>query len=112
MSASGVFRLTGFQRVAAHVALILLSIPAVLPLVWMVSSSLKTDRQIFAPQAEGAPPITVASLIPHPVHWRNYPDALSSVPFLLYVKNTVWLAAINVLGAVLSSAIVAYGFAR
>jgi multiple sugar transport system permease protein len=112
MSDSGPFRLNLVQRLAAHAALLLLSIPAILPLLWMVSSSLKTDDQIFAPQAAGAPPITLSSLIPHPIQWANYPTALSEIPFVLYLKNTVWLAAMNVLGAVLSSAVVAYGFAR
>src|SRR5262249_34825394 len=95
-----------------HLVLMALCIPAMLPMAWMVSTSLKSDSQIYASQSVGVPVVSVASLVPRPVQWRNYPDALNAVPFAVYLKNTLRLCAINVRGAVLSSAIVAYGFAR
>ena len=52
------------------------------------------------------------NLIPNPIQWSNYPAALQTVPFGTYLQNTLFLCAMNVIGAVLSSAIVAYGFAR
>ena len=96
------------QRLAAHAALLLLCVPALLPLAWMVSTSLKPDSQIFV--KTGA--FTFASLLPHPVQWRNYPVAFHAVPFALYLDNTLLLCAFTVTGAVLSSAVVAYGFGR
>jgi multiple sugar transport system permease protein len=50
--------------------------------------------------------------LPHPVHFQNYPEALRTVPFTTYLYNSVGLCLTTVVGAVLSSAIVAYGFAR
>lgn len=107
----GPFRLTRAQAVCAHAALLLLCIPPLLPLVWMVSTSLKTDAQIFPPAGRQAA-VTLASLVPHPVKWANYPAAVHTVPFTTYLQNTVLLCAVTVLATVLSSAVVAYGFGR
>jgi multiple sugar transport system permease protein len=112
MRNSGPLGLSPAQRLAAYAALIALSILPLLPLVWMISSSLKTDSQIFPPEGQSAAAITLARLLPRPVQWSNYPQALSVIPFLTYLKNTLFLCLVTVLGAVFSSATVAYGFAR
>jgi multiple sugar transport system permease protein len=51
-------------------------------------------------------------LLPNPVRMANYPDALSFVPFGTYLRNTLFLCFATVIGAVLSSAIIAYGFSQ
>jgi multiple sugar transport system permease protein len=107
----GPFQLSKAQTIAAHAALLLLCIPPLLPMLWMVATSLKTDAQIF-PAAGQQTAVTLASLVPHPVKWANYPAAVHTVPFTTYLQNTVFLCAITVLATVLSSAVVAYGFAR
>jgi multiple sugar transport system permease protein len=104
--------MTLLQRVAIYAVLIFLSIPALLPMAWMVSTSLKSDAQVFATEGKSAPTVSIKSLIPNPVQWSNYPSALKAVPFRVYLRNTVMLCLINVTGVVFSSAIVAYGFAR
>jgi multiple sugar transport system permease protein len=101
-----------FQKAAVYLVLILLSIPALLPVTWMVSTSLKSDHQVFGSEGAAAPSVSIKSLVPSPVQWQNYPKALHAVPFRTYLRNTVMLCGINVFGVVLSSAIVAYGFAR
>jgi len=98
------------SRLAVHVALLALAIPASLPLLWMLSTSLKSDEQVYS--GTGTHGSTLGSLIPHPAVWSNYPKALSTVPFDLYLRNTLTLCFICVIGAVISSAFVAYGFAR
>ena len=55
------------QRAAAHAALIVLCIPALMPLLWMISTSLKTDKQIY--DTSGA--LSIANLLPHPFAWSN-----------------------------------------
>ncbi len=104
--------MTRIQRALIYLVLICLAVPAILPMAWMVSTSLKTDKQVFATEGKAAPTVSVRSLIPNPVQWENYPSAMSTVPFRTYLRNTVLLCVINVFGVVLSSAIVAYGFAR
>lgn len=100
------------NRWLVFVVLVLLAIPTVLPLFWMVSTSLKTDQQIFPTGGQAAPPFSLGSLIPHPARWANYADAVHQVPFRLYFRNTAILCVLNVVFAVFSSAVVAYGFAR
>ncbi len=112
MPRKGPFALTLRQRLAAYLLLCLLSIPPLLPLAWMVSTSFKTDSQIYAGGSKGVPTVSLANLIPHPARPQNYPDALKTIPFATYLRNTLWLCTFNVLGAVFSSALVAYGFAR
>ena len=97
------------QRLTVHLALLALCLPALLPFLWMVSSSLKSDAEIYATPSVASP---LAALIPHTLHPQNYPEALRTVPFAGYLVNSLGLALTTVVGAVLSSAIVAYGFAR
>lgn len=111
MKTSAPMRLSRAQRLLVHALLLCLCMPFILPLVWMLSTSLKTDDQIFATEGQQAA-ITLTTLIPRPVQWSNYARAAQTVPLALYLKNTLFLCAANVIGAVGSSAIVAYGFAR
>jgi multiple sugar transport system permease protein len=110
-NSSSPLRLSRAQRFAAHAVLLLLCIPFIMPLVWMTSTSLKTDDQIYAREGRDSA-VSLQSLIPNPVHWRNYSDAVQTVPVGTYLRNTIFLCAANVVGAVLASAVVAYGFAR
>ncbi len=73
------------------------------PFAWMVSTSLKTDAQVFS-----IPP----EWIPVPVMWSNYVRLMSEIPFLLYLRNTVFVTVTSVTFYVASSAVVAYGFSR
>ena len=75
----------------------------IVPLVWQISTSLKVDSQLFT-----FPPIW----IPNPVDWANYPEALTSIPFFLYLKNTLWICVWNVIGILISCSLTAYGLAR
>ena len=96
------------QGAAAHLVLLLLCLPALLPLAWMILTSLKPESQIFAKTGAS----TLATLLPHPAQWSNYPTALRAIPIALYLDNTLLLCAFTVVGSVLSSALVAYGFGR
>lgn len=51
------------------------------------------------------------------LRWQNYPEALSFLPpetrsGLVYLRNTLILVVLSVIGAVISSSLVAYAFAR
>jgi len=88
---------------AVYLVLIALSITFLAPFALMVSTSLKTEDRIFTESLEW---------IPNPIRWQNYIEALQSFPFLLYLRNTLFVCALVVVGTVLSSALPAYGFAR
>lgn len=74
-----------------------------LPLFWMISTSLKVDAQIFV-----YPPIW----IPNPIQWSNYLRAVNAIPFGLYARNTLTISILSMIGQVISSSLVGYGFAR
>jgi len=91
------------KQVLAHIVLAGCGIFFFLPFYWLVSTSLKTDTQVFA-----QPPVW----IPHPLVWRNYPRALTYIPFLPYLKNTLFICVISVAGTLLSCSLVAYSLSR
>lgn len=91
------------DQIISHIVLASLGVVFLLPLFWMVSTSLKPPRQIFA-----FPPVW----IPHPLMWSTYLEALNFVPFLLYLKNTLTICISTVIGVLLSCSLVAYGFSR
>ena len=92
-----------FQQVAIYGLLAILGVLFALPFVWLVSTSLKTDSQLFV-----MPPIW----IPDPIKWSNYRNALNYIPFWLYFKNTLTIAVPSTIGMLISSSLVAYGFSR
>ncbi len=83
--------------------LILLSLVFIFPFYWMLTTSLKTGENIFA-----FPP----KLIPKPLTFEWYKEAWFMQDFTRYLLNTLIIVVLNVIFSVLSSAIVAYGFAR
>jgi len=76
---------------------------ALMPFLWMISTSMKLHGHEF-----DYPP----QWIPHPVQWVNYSDGLTILPFALYFRNTLVITIASTIGAVLSASLVAFGFAR
>jgi multiple sugar transport system permease protein len=74
-----------------------------LPLVWMLLSSVKPAGQLTEDPY---------SLLPQTWQWGNFGEALSSMPYLVYLTNSLILCCGSVAGSVLSCSLVAYGFAR
>ena len=50
--------------------------------------------------------------IPDTFHWDNYVKVFDRMPFLIYLKNSVFISAVSIIGVVLSSSIVAYSFSN
>ena len=73
------------------------------PFVWLISTSLKSDSQIFS-----YPP----QWLPSPICWQNYVDAFQAVPYLQYLLNSLTVTALAVLGNLLSVPPVAYAFSK
>lgn len=90
-------------KVVMYALLVLLSASFLLPLIWMVSTSLKNDAQTYH-----VPPIW----LPWPMRFQNYPEALTQQPFGLFFINSFRYGALSALGVVLSASVVAYGFSR
>lgn len=91
------------QRIALHAVVAALAVAFVLPFLWLLAGSLKSNLDFYA-----YPP----RWIPSHLLWSNYPDALGSIPYLTYLRNTLEIAGGCICGALLSNTLIAYGFAR
>ncbi|MGQ9555477.1 MAG: carbohydrate ABC transporter permease [Anaerolineae bacterium] len=90
-------------RLVATVLAIMGALAVLFPIAWMISTSLKTKFEAIA-----LPP----TFLPAVPQWHNYKDALTFNRFDLYFRNTVFYTLVGTFGQVLSSSLVAYGFAR
>lgn len=93
-------------RVADVIYYMLLLVMAFLfmfPLFWTVSSSLKEVSELYT-----FPP----TLFPAEPRWENYARVLEKVPFLLWVRNTLFVVLLSTVGIVLTASMAAYAFAR
>ena len=73
------------------------------PMLWMLYSSLKPNYQIFE---------TPPRWLPRPPRWENYREALTILPFARYFINTAVIALLMIVGHLLSCTLIAYAFAR
>jgi hypothetical protein len=97
-------RLVKLAKVSiAYAVLLVGAVATVFPLLWTVSTSLKTIDKVTAVRLE---------LIPDPVAWWNYVEVFQIAPVARQFRNTMFIVIAVVLGSVITSSFVAYGFAR
>ena len=87
----------------SYIVLIGLSCVFLIPFFWMLSTSLTEASKII---------VKDRSWIPHPAVWKNYADALTVLPFGLFLRNTLIITFSCIIGQVLSASLVAFGFSR
>ncbi len=75
----------------------------VVPLFWMISTSLKGPNALFTYPPEW---------IPKPALWRNYIDAWKQLPFGRFFLNTIFITVLAMFAEMFTTSIVAYGFSR
>ena len=78
-------------KVPIYLALIVLSGLFLIPFFWLVTTSLKTQAQIFG-----------SGWIPRPAQWSNYADVFASTDFLLWTRNS-FIVAMNIPSTVVSA---------
>jgi len=89
-----------------HLFVGLLAIGMIYPVLWLLMSSFKDSKLIF---------ITAESLIPSPWVWENYKIGwigIAGQSFGTFIMNSLEIVVIATIGAVISSAFIAFGFAR
>ena len=74
-----------------------------MPFVWMLSTSVRPQAEIFL-----IPP----RWLPSVWQWENYTLPWDNLPMLTFYKNTIIVTALNIIGTLASSSIVAFAFAR
>ena len=95
-----------FKNVIYHVIVFSVGIIMIYPLIWMFMSSFKDTKTIFQ---------TAGNLIPEKFTLDNYVNGLkgfAKVPFMTFFRNSLFISIVATIGTVVSSAVVAYGFAR
>lgn len=104
-AASSLGRTARARLGALGVYLLLLagSVVMLIPLAWLVRSSVMGLSQIF---------IFPPEWIPDPWRWDNYPKALTTIPFARYFGNTLLILAPTVIGTLITASLAAFGFSR
>lgn len=89
-------------RTIATIVLAIGSIVVLIPLIWMLSTSLKSDAEVMINP----------SFIPRAWDWSNYSKAWNAMNFPLLLRNTCIITFSSMLGTLVSNTLVAYGFAK
>ncbi|MBX3000706.1 MAG: carbohydrate ABC transporter permease [Caldilineaceae bacterium] len=97
------FPLAALSRIGVYLGLILISFIMIAPFLYLVTSSLKTNREMLA-----YPPV----LLPTVWAWQNYVDTWQRGNFALYFLNSVYISVARTALTVFSSALAAHAFAR
>jgi multiple sugar transport system permease protein len=92
-----------FRQSLTYFILSIGALVMIFPLLWTVSTSLKTPDKVTLRQIE---------LIPDPIAFENYVEIFTQQPIARYTRNTVILAVAALFGALVPSSLAAYGFAR
>lgn len=98
--------LTTFRRrtnIDRHLLLLATALMFLLPMIWMLSTSLKPKNEVF---------VFPSQFFSLPLVWNNYPESLQFIDFWRYFFNTLVIAVLLVVGTLVSCPIAAYGFSR
>ncbi len=92
------------RKILKFVTYVLITIGAILmilPFLWMISTSFKNPLKVYE---------LPIKWIPETFNFKNYTRLFTEYNFSLYIFNSLKLAALNIIGNVLSCSLVAYGF--
>ena len=90
-------------NVIVYAVLVVLVAALMVPFIWMVSSSLKENNQVFTVPTQW---------IPRDFQWHNYVDIWSRIPMTTYLRNSLFLSLVITFLQVLTGSFAAYGFSK
>ena len=73
-------------KICVYIILILLALVMIIPFLWMLSASIKSDREVFQ--------MNPCVWIPENPKWSNYKEIWTKIPFATFVGNTVYLTIV------------------
>lgn len=85
-----------------YVILALLAVPFMMPLLWLISTAFKPAEMVYA-----SPP----QWIPNPVTLENFQKGWGLLDFPRFIRNSLLVTTLSVLGTLVSSSLVGYAFA-
>lgn len=86
-----------------HFVLLLLSVAFVFPFLWMLFTALKTPQELL---------LGTEAFFPSDAQWSNFIIAVQSIPFFLYLKNSLIIVILVMMGTLFSATTAAYAFAK
>ena len=86
-----------------HFVLIVAGITALVPFIWMLSTSLKGQMEVLS---------ATPTFWPEAWRWQNYKEVFEQVPFGRFYLNTAIVTVARVIGQVFFAALAAFAFAR
>ena len=91
-------------KIVLYVVLLIITALMVVPFLWMLSASIKSNREVFI--------MDPFVWIPEVPRWQNYVDIWTKIPLLKFVQNTVILTIIVTFLQLLTSSFAAYSFSK
>ncbi len=91
-------------KVAIYLILLLITAAMVVPFLWMLSASIKSNREVFL--------MDPFEWIPKEPKWDNYIKIWTKIPLLKFVQNTVFLTIVVTCLQLVTSSFAAYSFAK
>ncbi len=90
-------------RIISYILLVVISLMMLFPFFWMVRSAFMTNREITTVPIQW---------IPSHFNFDNFVEAFTEDDFARYFLNSAIIVCINMVGAILSSSFIAFGFSR
>ena len=91
------------KQTLRYAVLIYLAFIFFMPFFWMVTTALKGRDVIF---------INPPQWIPNPAHWENFAEIFKRMPMFSYVRNTLIISLLPVLGQLFSAPMIAYSLTK
>ncbi len=104
MKQKSMHRNTVIGKVIVYAILLLIAVAMIIPFLWMLSASIKADREVFQ--------MDPFVWIPEVPRWNNYMKIWTKIPMFQFVKNTVFLTIVVTCLQLLTSSFAAYSFAK
>lgn len=92
------------SKIAIYTILVIMAAVMIVPFLWMLSASIKSDREVFK--------MNPFVFIPANPKWSNYHDIWTKIPMATFVQNTVVLTLVVTFLQLLTSSFAAYSFAK
>ena len=91
-------------KVFLYLVLIMITALMIIPFLWMLSASIKSNTEVFK--------ITPFQFIPDVPRWDNYKEIWTKIPLMNFIGNTVFLTIVVTFLQRLTSSFAAYAFAK
>ncbi|AUD64615.1 sugar ABC transporter ATP-binding protein [Tenericutes bacterium MZ-XQ] len=91
------------KTILLNILLTILSFAFVFPFLWMLFTALKTPQELL----QGT-----EVFFPTKPQWENFKTAVTAIPFFMYLKNSLLIVVLVMIGTLFSATTAAYAFAK